>query len=169
MTTCVFRSNPFLQRMGVEHLAGGHGLRRRRSCLKTTAYIGERRPHHRLRRSLYREAAGPRHTLLPREGITAAQRIRDRLVRMEVDYRHGLRGQPERTCGHARRPLFEFRSVSTTTCAAKSPGEFELVFFTRRRKPGNRPVPRPWTGCWRKCAKRGIRPTSVTAQGLCPK
>lgn len=152
---------PFFERMGVEHLAGeAAGLGDGGRVLKTTAGDVENDGLIIASGGRYmKKLPGIDHALLPCTGIAAAQRIRDRLQRMDGGtIAMGFAGNPKEPAAMRGGPLFEFLFGTDTYLRRQKRRErFELIFFTPAEKPGNRLGPRAVEGLLAEMGKRGIR------------
>lgn len=151
---------PFLRRMGVKHLPGeAIGLDDGGRVLKTTAgdiendglIIGSGGRY-------IKKLPGIEHTILPCEGINAAQRIRGRLLAMDGGtIAMGFAGNPKEPAAMRGGPLFEFLFGIDNYLRRQNRRErFELVFFTPAEKPGNRLGLKAVDGLLREMRKRGI-------------
>jgi len=151
----------FLRRMGVKHVAAEvTGLDNGGRVLKTTAgdlendglIIGSGGRY-------MKQLPGNEHTLLPCEGIAAAQRIRDRLQGMDGGtIAMGFAGNPKEPAAMRGGPLFEFLFGIDSYLRSRNRRErFELIFFTPAEKPGNRLGPKAVAGLLTEMSKRGIR------------
>ncbi|MCB2264318.1 MAG: NAD(P)/FAD-dependent oxidoreductase [Candidatus Thiosymbion ectosymbiont of Robbea hypermnestra] len=152
---------PFLQRLGVAHVAGeATGLGDGGRVLETTAgriendglLIGSGGRY-------IQKLPGIEHSILPCTGIAAAQDIRDRLQAMAGGtIAMGFAGNPQEPAAMRGGPLFEFLFGIDSYLRRQNRRErFELVFFTPAEKPGNRLGPKAVEGLLAQMRKRGIR------------
>jgi len=102
---------------------------------------------------------GIEHTILPCEGIAAAQQIRDRLRELDGGtIAMGFAGNPKEPSAMRGGPMFEFLfGIESHLRQEKRRERFELVFFTPAEKPGNRLGPRAVEGLMEEMRKREIR------------
>lgn len=152
---------PFLRRMGVEHVAaeakglgdGGRVLETTVGNIENDGLIIGSGGHY------MKKLPGIEHTILPCAGIAAAQRIRDRLQAMDGGtIAMGFAGNPKEPAAMRGGPLFEFLFGIDNHLRRQNRREgFELVFFTPAERPGSRLGPKAVDGLLAEMGKRGIR------------
>ena len=151
----------FLRRMGAKfHAAEATGLRERGRCVVTSAgeiandalviATGGR---------FLKKLPGIEHAITPCEGITAAERIRDRLREMSGGtIAVGFAGNPNEPSAVRGGPMFEFLFGIDTQLRREGRRErFELVFFNPSTDPGNRLGPKTVKYLLAEMQRRGIR------------
>jgi sulfide:quinone oxidoreductase len=101
---------------------------------------------------------GIEHSITPCEGITAAEKIRDRLAAMEGGtIAVGFAGNPNEPSAMRGGPMFEFLfGIDRQLHREKRRDHFKLVFFSPAKEPGSRLGPRAFNGLLKEMAKRGI-------------
>jgi sulfide:quinone oxidoreductase len=102
---------------------------------------------------------GIEHAITPCEGITAAERIRDRLRDMDRgSIAIGFAGNPKEPAAMRGGPMFEFLFGIDAQLRREGRRErFELVFFSPAAQPGNRLGPKAVAYLLAEMARRGIR------------
>ena len=102
---------------------------------------------------------GIEHAITPCEGITAAERIRDRLRDMDRgSIAIGFAGNPKDPAAMRGGPMFEFLFGIDAQLRREGRRErFELVFFSPAAQPGNRLGPKAVAYLLAEMARRGIR------------
>ncbi|MEO8298488.1 MAG: FAD-dependent oxidoreductase [Burkholderiales bacterium] len=102
---------------------------------------------------------GIEHAITPCEGITAAERIRDRLRAMTGGtIAVGFAGNPNEPTAVRGGPMFEFLfGIDQQLRRERRRDRFELVFFNPSTEPGNRLGPKAVTHLLAEMARRGIR------------
>jgi sulfide:quinone oxidoreductase len=102
---------------------------------------------------------GIEHAITPCEGITAAERIRDRLREMSGGtIAVGFAGNPNEPSAVRGGPMFEFLFGIDTQLRREGRRErFELVFFNPSTEPGNRLGPKTVKYLLAEMQRRGIR------------
>ena len=102
---------------------------------------------------------GIEHAITPCEGITAAERIRDRLREMTGGtIAVGFAGNPNEPTAVRGGPMFEFLFGIDEQLRREGRRErFELVFFNPSDQPGNRLGPKAVKHLLDEMARRGIR------------
>jgi sulfide:quinone oxidoreductase len=102
---------------------------------------------------------GIEHAITPCEGITAAERIRDRLREMTGGtIAVGFAGNPNEPTAVRGGPMFEFLfGIDAQLRREGRRGRFELVFFNPSTEPGNRLGPKAVKHLLDEMARRGIR------------
>jgi len=102
---------------------------------------------------------GIEHAITPCEGITAAERIRDRLREMAGGtIAVGFAGNPNEPTAVRGGPMFEFLFGIDEQLKREGRRErFELVFFNPSTEPGNRLGPKAVKHLLDEMARRGIR------------
>jgi sulfide:quinone oxidoreductase len=151
----------FLRRMGAKfHAAEATGLRERGRCVVTTA--GEI-PNAALVIAtggrFLKKLPGIEHAITPCEGITAAERIRDRLREMSGGtIAVGFAGNPNEPSAVRGGPMFEFLfGIDTQLRREGRRDRFELVFFNPSTDPGNRLGPKTVKYLLAEMQRRGVR------------
>lgn len=101
---------------------------------------------------------GIEHSITPREGIAAAEKIRDRLAAMKSGtIAFGFASNPNEQTAMRGGPMFEFLLGIDKQLRRKGRRErFKLVFFSPAAQPGNRLGPRAVTALLNEMKKRGI-------------
>jgi sulfide:quinone oxidoreductase len=101
---------------------------------------------------------GIEHAITPCEGITAAERIRDRLAAMTGGtIAVGFAGNPNEPTAVRGGPMFEFLFGIDEQLKREGRREhFEIVFFNPSAEPGNRLGPRAVKHLLAEMARRGI-------------
>lgn len=151
----------FLRRMGVDfHPAEVTGLAEGRRTVHTTQgdvandalviATGGR---------FIKKLPGIEHAITPCEGITAAERIRDRLREMQGGtIAVGFAGNPNEPTAVRGGPMFEFLFGIDEQLKREGRRErFEIVFFNPSTEPGNRLGPKAVKHMLGEMARRGIR------------
>jgi sulfide:quinone oxidoreductase len=108
--------------------------------------------------SFIKKLPGIEHAITPCEGITAAEKIRDRLNAMNGgSIAFGFAGNPNEPSAMRGGPMFEFL-LGTDTLLRKRGirNNFELIFFSPAPKPGNRLGPKAVGRLLHEMKKRGI-------------
>jgi sulfide:quinone oxidoreductase len=170
----------FFRRMGVEHKAAeARGLSADGRVLETSAgpiendgliiASGGR---------FIKKLPGIEHAITPCEGITAAERIRDRLRDMEGGVLAlGFAGNPQEPQAMRGGPMFEFLfGLDRLLRKEGRRDRFKLIFFSPADKPGNRLGPKAVAGLMAEMRKRdiethlghkikGFSATGVTTEG----
>ncbi len=170
----------FFRRMGVEHKAAeARGLSADGRVLETSAgpiendgliiASGGR---------FIKKLPGIEHAITPCEGITAAERIRDRLRDMEGGVLAlGFAGNPQEPQAMRGGPMFEFLfGLDRQLRKEGRRDRFKLIFFSPADKPGNRLGPKAVAGLMAEMRKRdiethlghkikGFSATGVTTEG----
>lgn len=102
---------------------------------------------------------GIEHAITPCEGITAAERIRDRLREMQGGtIAVGFAGNPNEPTAVRGGPMFEFLFGIDEQLKREGRRErFEIVFFNPSTEPGNRLGPKAVKHLLGEMARRGIR------------
>ncbi|RQO57269.1 pyridine nucleotide-disulfide oxidoreductase [Paucibacter sp. KBW04] len=102
---------------------------------------------------------GIEHAITPCEGITAAERIRDRLSEMSGGtLAVGFAGNPKEPTAVRGGPMFEFLFGIDEQLRREGRRErFEIVFFNPSTEPGNRLGPKAVKHLLDEMARRGIR------------
>ena len=102
---------------------------------------------------------GIEHAITPCEGITAAERIRERLRELSGGtIAVGFAGNPSEPSAVRGGPMFEFLFGIDTQLRREGRRErFELVFFNPSAEPGNRLGPKAVSYLLAEMARRGIR------------
>lgn len=150
----------FLRRMGANHVAAeATGLRDGGRVLETSAgdidndglVIGSGG-------RFIKKLSGIEHAITPCEGITAAERIRDRLEGMDGGtIAMGFAGNPKEPSAMRGGPMFEFLFGIDSHLRKEGRRErFKLVFFTPAEKPGQRLGPKAVEGLMDEMRKRDI-------------
>jgi len=87
---------------------------------------------------------GIEHAITPCEGITAAEKIRDRIAEMKGGtIAFGFAGNPKEPSAMRGGPMFEFLFGTDTLLKKQGRRDnFDLVFFSPAPKPGNRLGPK---------------------------
>ena len=151
----------FLRRMRVRfHAAEASGLRDAGRTLETSAgevtndalfiATGGR---------FLKKLPGIEHAITPCEGITAAERIRERLRELSGGtIAVGFAGNPNEPSAVRGGPMFEFLFCIDAQLRREGRRErFELVFFNPSAEPGNRLGPKAVSYLLAEMARRGIR------------
>jgi sulfide:quinone oxidoreductase len=101
---------------------------------------------------------GIEHSITPCEGITAAEKIRDRLKTMDGGViAAGFAGNPNEPSAMRGGPMFEFLfGIDQQLIREGRRDRFKLVFFSPAKEPGSRLGPRAFAGVAREMEKRGI-------------
>lgn len=170
----------FFRRMGVEHKAAeARGLSADGRVLETSAgpiendgliiASGGR---------FIKKLPGIEHAITPCEGITAAERIRDRLRDMKGGVLAlGFAGNPHEPQAMRGGPMFEFLfGLDRQLRKEGRRDRFKLIFFSPADKPGNRLGPKAVAGLMAEMRKRdiethlghkikGFSATGVTTEG----
>jgi len=170
----------FFRRMGVEHKAAeARGLSADGRVLETSAgpiendgliiASGGR---------FIKKLPGIEHAITPCEGITAAERIRDRLRDMKGGVLAlGFAGNPQEPQAMRGGPMFEFLfGLDRQLRKEGRRDRFKLIFFSPADKPGNRLGPKAVAGLMAEMRKRdidthlghkikGFSATGVTTEG----
>ena len=102
---------------------------------------------------------GIENAITPCEGITAAEKIRDRLVEMEGGtIAFGFAGNPKEPSAMRGGPMFEFLFGTDTLLRKQGRRDkFDLVFFSPAPKPGNRLGPKAVGKLLGEMKKRGVK------------
>lgn len=102
---------------------------------------------------------GIEHAITPCEGITAAERIRDRLREMPGGtIAVGFAGNPNEPTAVRGGPMFEFLfGIDEQLRREGRRDRFELIFFNPSTEPGNRLGPKAVKHLLGEMARRGIR------------
>lgn len=151
----------FFRRMKVRHVqAEVTGLREGGRVVDTTA--GEVRNDALVIASggrFIKKLPGIEHALTPCEGITVAERIRDRLRDMRGGtIAVGFAGNPNEPSAVRGGPMFEFLfGIDEQLKREGRRGQFELVFFNPAKDPGNRLGPKAVQHLLAEMARRNIR------------
>jgi sulfide:quinone oxidoreductase len=151
----------FFRRMGVRHLAArATGLSDSGRVLRTTEgdvendglIIGSGG-------RFIKKLPGIEHAITPCEGITAAERIRDRLDEMDGGtIALGFAGNPREPSAMRGGPMFEFLfGIDSHLRKQKRRERFKLVFFTPAEKPGQRLGPKAVDGLMGEMRKQDIQ------------
>jgi len=170
----------FFRRMGVEHKAAeARGLSADGRVLETSAGPIENdgliiASGGRFIKKLH----GIEHAITPCEGITAAERIRDRLRDMKGGVLAlGFAGNPQEPQAMRGGPMFEFLfGLDRQLRKEGRRDRFKLIFFSPADKPGNRLGPKAVAGLMAEMRKRdiethlghkikGFSATGVTTEG----
>ncbi|WP_287603055.1 FAD-dependent oxidoreductase [Thiothrix sp.] len=101
---------------------------------------------------------GIEHAITPCEGISAAEKIRDRLKAMQGGtIAIGFAGNPNEPSAMRGGPMFEFLfGIDTLLHQQNRRDKFNLVFFSPAPQPGNRLGPKAMSGLLSEMGKRGI-------------
>ncbi|QTR54250.1 NAD(P)/FAD-dependent oxidoreductase [Thiothrix unzii] len=101
---------------------------------------------------------GIEHAITPCEGISAAEKIRDRLQAMQGGtIAIGFAGNPNEPSAMRGGPMFEFLfGIDTLLRQQNRRDKFNLVFFSPAPQPGNRLGPKAMSGLLSEMGKRGI-------------
>ncbi len=101
---------------------------------------------------------GIEHSITPCEGITAAEKIRDRLAAMDGGtIAAGFAGNPNEPSAMRGGPMFEFLfGIDRQLVREGRRDRFKLVFFSPAKEPGSRLGPGAFEGVAREMEKRGI-------------
>ena len=151
----------FFARMKVQHLgAEVTGLREGGRVVMTTA--GEVRNDALVIASggrFIKKLPGIEHAITPCEGITAAEKIRDRLREMTGGtIAVGFAGNPNEPSAVRGGPMFEFLlGIDEQLKREGRRDQFELVFFNPSKEPGNRLGPKAVKYLLAEMARRHIR------------
>lgn len=102
---------------------------------------------------------GIENAITPCEGITAAEKIRDRLAEMEGGtIAFGFAGNPKEPSAMRGGPMFEFLFGTDTLLRKQGRRDkFNLVFFSPAPKPGNRLGPKAVGKLLGEMKKRGVK------------
>jgi sulfide:quinone oxidoreductase len=102
---------------------------------------------------------GIEHAITPCEGITSAERIRDRLKAMTGGtIAFGFAGNPNEPSAVRGGPMFEFLfGIDEQLKREGRRDQFELVFFNPSTEPGNRLGPKAVRHLLNEMARRNIR------------
>ena len=102
---------------------------------------------------------GIEHAITPCEGLSAAERIRDRLREMDGgEIAIGFSGNPKEPSAMRGGPMFEFLfGIDTQLRQEGRRDKFNLTFFTPAPKPGARLGEKAVSGLLSEMKKRGIR------------
>lgn len=151
----------FFARMTVRHIAAEViGLREGGRVVDTSA--GELRNDALVIASggrFIKKLPGIEHAITPCEGITSAERIRDRLKAMSGGtIACGFAGNPNEPSAMRGGPMFEFLfGVDEQLKREGRRDQFELVFFNPSTEPGNRLGPKAVRHLLNEMARRNIR------------
>ena len=151
----------FFARMNVQHIAAEvTGLREGGRVVTTTA--GEVRNDALVIASggrFIKKLPGIEHAITPCEGITAAEKIRDRLRDMKGGtIAVGFAGNPNEPSAVRGGPMFEFLfGIDEQLKREGRRDQFELVFFNPSTEPGNRLGPKAVRHLLADMARRNIR------------
>ncbi len=101
---------------------------------------------------------GIEHAITPCEGISAAEKIRDRLEAMQGGtIAVGFAGNPNEPSAMRGGPMFEFLFGTDTLLRQQGRRDkFKMVFFSPAEQPGNRLGPKAVQGLLAEMKKRGI-------------
>ena len=101
---------------------------------------------------------GIEHAITPCEGISAAEKIRDRLETMQGGtIAVGFAGNPNEPSAMRGGPMFEFLFGTDTLLRQQGRRDkFKMVFFSPAEQPGNRLGPKAVQGLLTEMKKRGI-------------
>ena len=101
---------------------------------------------------------GIEHAITPCEGISAAEKIRDRLKAMQGGtIAIGFAGNPNEPSAMRGGPMFEFLfGIDTLLRQQNRRDKFNLVFFSPAPQPGNRLGPKAMSGLLSEMGKRVI-------------
>lgn len=101
---------------------------------------------------------GIEHAITPCEGISAAEKIRDRLDAMQGGtIAVGFAGNPNEPSAMRGGPMFEFLFGTDTLLRQQGRRDkFKMVFFSPAEQPGNRLGPKAVQGLLTEMKKRGI-------------
>lgn len=152
---------PFLRRMQVQfHAAEVTGLSGDARTVHTSA--GEVTNNALVIASggrFIKKLPGIEHALTPCEGITAAERIRDRLREMRGGtIAVGFAGNPQEPTAVRGGPMFEFLfGIDAQLRREGRRDQFELVFFNPSTEPGNRLGPQAVRHLLAEMARRGVQ------------
>ena len=102
---------------------------------------------------------GIEHAITPCEGLSAAERIRDRLREMDGgEIAIGFSGNPKEPSAMRGGPMFEFLfGIDTQLRQEGRRDKFNLTFFTPAPKPGARLGEKAVSGLLSEMKKRGIQ------------
>lgn len=102
---------------------------------------------------------GIENAITPCEGITSAEKIRDRLAEMEGGtIAFGFAGNPKEPSAMRGGPMFEFLFGTDTLLRKQGRRDkFNLVFFSPAPKPGNRLGPKAVGKLLGEMKKRGVK------------
>lgn len=151
----------FFRRMGVKHVAAEvTGLREGGRVVDTTA--GEVRNDALVIASggrFIKKLPGIEHAITPCEGISAAEKIRDRLQAMQGGaIAVGFAGNPNEQSAVRGGPMFEFLfGIDEQLRQEGRRDKFELTFFNPSKEPGNRLGPKAVKHLLDEMARRNIR------------
>lgn len=151
----------FFRRMGVKHVAAEvTGLREGGRVVDTTA--GEVRNDALVIASggrFIKKLPGIEHAITPCEGISAAEKIRDRLQAMQGGaIAVGFAGNPNEQSAVRGGPMFEFLfGIDEQLRQEGRRDKFELMFFNPSKEPGNRLGPKAVKHLLDEMARRNIR------------
>jgi len=151
----------FFKRMNVQHIAAEvTGLREGGRLVDTTA--GEVRNDALVIASggrFIKKLPGIAHAITPCEGITAAEKIRDRLRELSGGtIAVGFAGNPDEPSAVRGGPMFEFLfGIDEQLKREGRRDKFELVFFNPSKEPGNRLGSRAVKQLLAEMARRNIR------------
>ncbi|MBT3196679.1 MAG: FAD-dependent oxidoreductase [Gammaproteobacteria bacterium] len=98
------------------------------------------------------------HVIIPCDGISAGEKIRDRLAAMEGGtIAMGFGGNPKEPSAMRGGPVFEFLyGIDTLLRRQGRREQFKLIFFSPAAEPGKRMGPKAVKGLLREMDKRGI-------------
>lgn len=101
---------------------------------------------------------GIEHAITPCEGISAAEKIRDRLEAMQGgSIAIGFAGNPNEPSAMRGGPMFEFLfGIDTLLRQQGRRDQFHLTFFSPAPQPGNRLGPKAMAGLLSEMGKRSI-------------
>ncbi|MEZ5452719.1 MAG: FAD-dependent oxidoreductase [Thiothrix sp.] len=101
---------------------------------------------------------GIEHAITPCEGISAAEKIRDRLEAMQGgSIAIGFAGNPNEPSAMRGGPMFEFLfGIDTLLRQQGRRDKFHLTFFSPAPQPGNRLGPKAMSGLLSEMGKRNI-------------
>ncbi len=151
----------FFKRMRVDFIAGKvTGLREGGRIVETNA--GEVENDGLIIASggrFIKKLSGIEHSITPCEGISAAEKIRDRLAEMKGGtIAIGFAGNPKEPSAMRGGPMFEFLfGIDTLLRQQSRRDQFELVFFNPAEKPGNRLGEKAVAGLLAEMKKRDIQ------------
>jgi len=102
---------------------------------------------------------GIEHAITPCEGISASEKIRDRLAELQSGtIAIGFSGNPKEPSAMRGGPMFEFLfGIDEQLRKEKRRDKFEIIFFTPAPKPGARLGPRAVQGLLDEMEKRSIK------------
>ena len=103
---------------------------------------------------------GIEHCITPCEGISAAEKIRDRLKEMQGGtIAVGFAGNPNEPSAMRGGPMFEFLfGIDTLLRQQNRRDKFHLVFFSPAAQPGNRLGPKAMSGLLSKWGSAKLKP-----------